>query len=79
MPRYIRYTLLFVTFYFRLPLSPGYTECVSISIVNDEVIEPDIEQFTISVSSTDASVSIQGVTAYVFIFDDDGGKLCIEM
>ena len=55
-------------------LSIAYVECVSISIVNDEVLEPDIEQFTVSVSTADASVFIERATADVFIYDTDGCK-----
>ena len=39
--------------------------------MNDEFQEPDIEQFTVSASTADASVSIENATAVVFIFDDD--------
>ena len=81
MPRYTRCTLHFCYIHFTpdyIPLSPGYTECVSISIVNDEVLESDIEQFTVSFSTADASVFIHMETADVFIFENDS-KLCIEI
>ena len=55
-------------------LSIAYVECVSISFVNDEVLEPDIEQFTVSVSTADASVFIERATADIFIYDMDDCK-----
>ena len=56
--------LLCCTFYL-LPCSPGYVECVSLSIGNVDVPGLDAEQFTVSISTTHASAVIARGTAVV--------------
>ena len=59
--------------FFMLPLLRGESQsCLSISIIDDSVLEDQIETFQVFLSSVDPGVDNSASMAIVQIFDDDG-------
>jgi hypothetical protein len=49
---------------------PARKECVNISIIADEIVEEEVEVFSVSLSTSNESVVVSTNIANVFIFDN---------
>ena len=72
LPSPVDFGPLSLTLSFTAGSSSGDSVCEDITIFDDNVFEPDIEDFTVSLSSGDSAVDITNVNSAVIILDNDG-------